>query len=361
MAKKTYFNSLDSLRGIAAIAVAWYHYRPNWGGYLAVDFFLVLSGFVLSHSYLYGKRLDFGSFLVSRLARLYPLHIYALVIYIIVRLLGTGTLPEYPDGNLFTLMQNLFLIQNVGLNPNGLTWNNPSWSISVEFWVNVLFFILIRKTTKNLWMITISALCMTILFINTGHLETQYVNYFYVINSGLIRGVGSFLIGIVAYRVWKNIGSIEFKRERLLFTCLEVVTLAAVLIILFWRESKVSSLDFAMPPAAFLVVVVYGLEKGLVSYFIKPFKYTGTISYSIYLNHFTVLLVVNRLLSSISGNPLIFLTVYTAVVLIYSHFTYKFIEMPLRHKLKNWLSTSLRRLATDSICGGNHTGPRRQQ
>jgi len=128
-----------------------------------------------------------------------------------------------------------------------------------------------------------------------------------------------------------------------------VVTLAAVMIILFWRESKVSSLDFAMPLAAFLVVVVYGLEKGLISYFIKPLKYTGTISYSIYLNHFTVLLVVNRLLSKINDKPVIFLTVYTGVVLVYSHFTYKFIEMPLRHKLKNRLSASLRRLATDSI------------
>lgn len=75
---KIMFHTLDSLRGLAAIAIVVFHVTGDWGGYLAVDFFLVLSGFILSHKYLYMSDVDSISFVGSRLARLYPLHIYSL-------------------------------------------------------------------------------------------------------------------------------------------------------------------------------------------------------------------------------------------------------------------------------------------
>jgi len=139
----TKFSALDCLRGIAAIAVGVFHFSPIWAGYLAVDFFLILSGFILSHRYLYsGTPTSPVDFISHRLARLYHLHIFTLVTFIAAYLLENGVLPAYVDGTFFTFLQQLTLTHNIGLNPSDITYNYPSWSISVEFWVNILFIFL---------------------------------------------------------------------------------------------------------------------------------------------------------------------------------------------------------------------------
>ena len=134
------FEALDTLRGLAALAVALFHFSGGWGGYLAVDFFLVLSGFVLSHSYLYKDAdIDKVKFISHRIARLYPLHLFTLIAFIAAYYFINKSFPTYPDGTIFALVQNLTLTQNIGFNPSGISFNYPSWSISVEFWVNILF------------------------------------------------------------------------------------------------------------------------------------------------------------------------------------------------------------------------------
>lgn len=78
------FRSLDGLRGIAALLVAFYHWNVfhwmfSFYGYMAVDLFFVLSGFILAHRYLYACSIAKESdFLVARFARLYPMHLFAL-------------------------------------------------------------------------------------------------------------------------------------------------------------------------------------------------------------------------------------------------------------------------------------------
>lgn len=85
-----------------------YHFSPSWAGYLAVDFFFVLSGFVLTHTYLYRKNpVTFLEFTLHRLARLYPLHIFTLLMFIAVWTAIHGQIPVQPDGALFTFLQQL--------------------------------------------------------------------------------------------------------------------------------------------------------------------------------------------------------------------------------------------------------------
>jgi len=99
------FSTLDSLRGFAAIAVALFHFYSNWAGYLAVDFFLVLSGFILSHSYLYKDNATSAiDFISHRVARLYPLHIFSLFTFVLVFAFINGKPPSYPEGTFFTFI-----------------------------------------------------------------------------------------------------------------------------------------------------------------------------------------------------------------------------------------------------------------
>lgn len=143
---------LTSLRFFAAVWVVLYHYWPHLGldrpafvakGYLGVELFFVLSGFILSHVYLEAageRRFGYGKFLWARIARVYPLHIATLVG---VGALGAAALAlgRHVDPNsvsLAALPSNLTMTQAWGLSPVA-GWNHPSWSISAEWFAYLSF------------------------------------------------------------------------------------------------------------------------------------------------------------------------------------------------------------------------------
>ncbi len=144
---KPIFTTLDALRGAAAVIVVAYHAgtRRVPGGYLAVDLFFALSGFVLAHNYggaLNGWR-DAGAFMVRRLIRLYPLYGLALAVGFGVHMVATlpaGTF--WPSRALGTLAANAVFAPAA---PAFLvTWhlypfNPPAWSLFFELAVNALF------------------------------------------------------------------------------------------------------------------------------------------------------------------------------------------------------------------------------
>ncbi|NOQ64623.1 MAG: acyltransferase family protein [Methyloprofundus sp.] len=330
------FESLDALRGIAAIVVAIFHFSTGWGGYLIVDFFLVLSGFILSHSYLY-KEMPTSpiEFISHRLARLYPLHFFTLFTFIIASLYIHTAFPQYADGTLFTLLQNLTLTQNIGFNPSGVTYNYPSWSISVEFWVNIIFILFVSKTTKSSTLFIIALIGLLIIYGNTGHLETQAKNYFTFINSGMIRGVSSFFLGILSYRMY-----LYYRHDRRIqkhINCLELLSMTGIFIVIFGRSDPLSSVDMFAPFLFMFVVAIFTFESGYLSTYLKKIKYLGEISYSIYLNQVTVLMLIRPVLKSFEMPSMLILAAYLVFLVIYSHFTYQYIEKPLRKKGRHML------------------------
>ena len=151
------YEALDSLRGICALLVCLFHFHANGpiaplafvrGSWLFVDFFFVLSGFVIAANY--RQRLIDGKFLrgfvILRFGRVYPLHLVMLLAFLVVELLGTmlasgngAQRPMFDDHHsVFAIYTNLTLTQAFGLH-DVLTWNQPSWSIAVEFWTYLLF------------------------------------------------------------------------------------------------------------------------------------------------------------------------------------------------------------------------------
>lgn len=146
--------ALTSLRFWAALWVVLFHFRPyaeSWGfaapllgkGYLGVDFFFVLSGFVLAH--VYGDELAAGTyrhtrFLTKRIARIYPMHIVMLAVFVLLGVVApiVGIALAHPERyDVANIPAQVFLVHAwIG---TGESFNYPSWSISAEFFAYLAF------------------------------------------------------------------------------------------------------------------------------------------------------------------------------------------------------------------------------
>src|SRR5579863_9383070 len=138
------FRVLDSCRGLCAVAVVLFHLDTytHWywlpvvrNGYVAVDFFFVLSGFVIASAYRAKLQTmpDVIRYAVRRLGRLYPLHLAVLLAFLVIELCRLWIFQAADaftnNTNATALLEHLVLIQ--GFTANHETWNYPAWSISV--------------------------------------------------------------------------------------------------------------------------------------------------------------------------------------------------------------------------------------
>lgn len=326
------FNGLEAMRGVAALMVVFFHMNSHWPGHLAVDFFLVLSGFILTHTYLgQENKTSKRDFIIKRIARLYPLHIFTLVMATIFSLLIKNQWPVPETGFFSTLLQQLTLTNNIGLNERYglLLWNWPSWSISVELWINIFFIFFITRATKNWVLVLGSTLCLGLIFINSHHLNVHYTNYYTALNAGLLRGFASFFLGIVAYRTFLAMQtwgvSPHFKTYAGLYEALLLVGLVCVLLI---RNDVKSPVDFFAPPLFFLMVILFARENGFISRGLKEIRYLGTISYSIYLNQIFVLMICSYIFDIYHLNQDHIMVAVILSLIVTSHFTYRYIECP---------------------------------
>lgn len=170
---------------------------------LFVDFFFVLSGFVIGASY--GKRLADGyplrQFMRKRLARIYPLHFAVLIFFVLFELclmvMGGGSLGRGAfEGTYFlkNLVDALLLIQ---IFPGGdpLAWNFPSWSIAAEAWIYLIFALILRVMNRHLVQICLFiALAVPLLLLSQPHFSP--VMY----HNALLRCAMGFALGIIGWR-----------------------------------------------------------------------------------------------------------------------------------------------------------------
>lgn len=341
------FLALDALRGLAALWVVYFHLYGGLG-YLAVDFFLVLSGFILTHRYWYGnKPTTTAVFVAHRLARLYPLHLYTLLVFVLVHWLMYWTMPTFPDGALFTFVQHLTLTHNIGLSPHGLTWNYPSWSVSVEFFVNILFIFLLTREVRSGVLFLLGTFGILVLFMQHGQLNTQSDNYFGILNSGLLRGMSSFLLGILSYRVYLFYR--DDGRVARYAAWLEIGCVLAVLGMIGSRTGASMGMDVFVPYLALLMVAIFACEQGWLSRGLRRLAYLGEISYSVYLNHLVVIMVLRHLAKPYGWDKPLILWLTFVVVLVYSHFTHRYLEIPLGKAMRRGLEALVSKPSPPSV------------
>src|SRR5258708_21739589 len=133
---------------------------PGWNGSfgLLVDMFFILSGFVISSSYpakSTGTQ-SYFRFMIRRVARIYPLHVLTLFLFVGLTLLGIADSTLTSTGNLSDFFYNLFLVQAWGVTDH-LSFNSPAWSISAELFCYILFPVLMLISTTD------SPLCLAVI------------------------------------------------------------------------------------------------------------------------------------------------------------------------------------------------------
>lgn len=263
------------------------------GCYLFVDFFFVLSGFVITHSY--GKRIDnrgeVGRFMLRRFGRVWPLHFFVLMAW--VALETAGLVASHVFGHIATqnvfagsnspaaLLSNVLLLQAFGLH-NGLTWNGPSWSISAEFWTYLVFALFclahLRKPVIGAALLAAGGALVVILF------SSRYIDATY--DLGFFRSVYGFFLGHLIYRLRaSHNGTIAPG----VASILELGTLA--LVVAFVALAQHAPASLAAPFVFALVVYVFSFEGGFFSRLLgrAPFRQFGLWSYSIYMVHALIL------------------------------------------------------------------------
>jgi peptidoglycan/LPS O-acetylase OafA/YrhL len=212
---------LTALRFFAAAWVVAFLYWPDLSragapsvvakGYLGVELFFVLSGFILSHVYLAGfgaGRFHYGRFLWARLARIYPMHLATLagVGLLVVAATLAGFALEHPIAVMAALPANLTLIHAWGLSPMS-AWNHPSWSLSAE-WFAYLTFPAFAGLAWRLRERPLAAAAGAVAFLFGLYAAFQALAGFSLTQAtylwGALRIVPCFAYGCAAYLVWRS-------------------------------------------------------------------------------------------------------------------------------------------------------------
>lgn len=365
---------VDGLRGIFALAVALMHFNKNLivpGAYLAVDFFFVLSGFILTLVYLprVGK-MTLGDFAFARFSRLWPLHMFTLLLYIFIYAvsiyLEKGTLklfPKWPGNEFRTFIENVLLLHSVGFQ-KALTWNYPSWSISVEFFVNIALFLalagLVLNEIKSKVLVILGAtiiFCMVVLNHNLDHLDTQMAittQWAYFLNAGLLRGFAGIFLGVFValfVKFWSERHEVTLSPVMRAMKWISEIVLLGILffLIVFQPTTEVDFIAIYLF-AALLILLSLGKTSPLCFVLgLKPFTFLGMISYSVYLGHAPLLQFFKRWDTIIGEgwNEWTVAGLFICTVIVIATLLYYTIELPFQRACRHfWKGVKEKRLST---------------
>lgn len=364
--------SLEGGRGAAALIVALYHLglgMDHFGfirnGYIFVDLFFVLSGFVIAASYL--NRLNTGtqlkSFFIRRFGRLFPLLIFSTLVFVLIqngivlakRLAaanGYGGALNNPEALDFVLptaseiMATLTMTHSLGLFED-LILNTPSWSISTEFYTYLLFAVVCfliagRLRLATFILLSVSAFAVTVWASTTVHDclnrgGCMSVTYDY----GFFRTVFSFFLGALVYHASSRI---RFDTRLLQWIGL------LLLVLLFSTVDSSPALAFAFPFVFAILILACCQDSGPLAAILntKPLQILGQRSYSIYLLHMPLILIFGNVAQRVDGTmaTLGLVAVFVITLVVISGWTYRFVEDPLRLRFNRLASDSGRLSAT---------------
>ena len=313
---KERFEVLDVFRGIFSSMVVLYHLSALsatpivnnqfiYNTDLFVDFFFILSGFVISYNYIQlATKAELKKFVLKRFLRLYPLHFITLAVFIIMELLK-GYAAHFvhlnninnKDNNVYTVITNLFLVNSVNMpGIHNVSWNIPSWSISAEM---IAYFAFGTITLAINHYIKAYKILIYILFIGATILAlytlTDSLKLSYTFNYGFLRGIIGFFTGTLCYCAYIGLKGKSKNWSEGVFHILEPLIMITTLIVICYGD-ELKSYGLLYELMFFLNVLVFSFEKGWLSSVLKKpmmLKQIGKYSYSIYMTHTIILIIFN--------------------------------------------------------------------
>ncbi|MCB1477059.1 MAG: acyltransferase [Rhodobiaceae bacterium] len=290
-------NALESLRGLAAVCVALFHanFFTNYYvitnpfiifSFVMVDFFFVLSGFVIAHTYWsrIGDLRDATVFQARRFLRLYPLHILTLMVYVVIetmRLVAAWRYdlvydnPAFGHNGIEGFFYNLVLLQ--GILPEKLSFNYPSWSISVEFFTYLVFaaiMVTLRSARSRTWLAVVIVVVSGVALHLTGGSDDNT-------RLALLRCIYAFFVGVLVNRLW------ERRPGNVWPLAAEIMIVVSVLSVIYTQRIPLQfhPLIFGL---TILAVCWSGRSPARMLLESRVLVFLGTVSYGIYMWHAAV-------------------------------------------------------------------------
>ena len=365
----THYELLDGLRGVAAILVVCYHIFEGYAfaggglietlnhGYLAVDFFFILSGFVISYAYdnRWKSKFTIKDFFKRRLIRLHPMVIMGAIIGAISFVIGGS---KQWDGThiaisstMLALLCAMFLIpavpgqSNYEVRGNGEMFplNGPSWSLFFEYIGNILYATLIRRFSTKLLCIIVAILSILHIWFATANIS-QYgcigvgwtldtINFW----GGMLRMLLPFSIGALISRKYKPI-----KIHGAFWIC--SATLIVIFSIPYINEYNGIHINgiFESICVIFVFPILLWLgasEKSTNKKQTTLYRILGDLSYPLYIVHYPIMylfyqwLIDNKLYTFSETWPVALSAIISSVILAY--ICLRFYDTPIRKYLSN--------------------------
>ena len=356
-------SELTTLRFPFAILIAIYHYTNYFSDYettgfvalerlsFVLDFFFILSGFVLAHIYNDSGRFNYRKYILRRFFRIYPLHIVTLFSLILIFMVGSamGIEASHPERyQSDTIWMHLLMVQAWPIDPV-ISFNVPSWSISAEWFVYLTFpaFLAMRELKRpNLlfaFAIALTVFWYVFTIATTGYSYSDLEGY------ALARVVIGFILGF-ALREW-------LREYRMPFTSFKG---ASSILAIAMASSGLLGLPAVFSIGVFIFFMCAAFERSMAGtkhpYFDNPFWIKlGDTAFALYLIHMPYAIYMNNLielgtgitLPGPSSDPAVFgvfafLTLSSIPVAWVAH---QFFEQPIAMLAPRFVETSLARFS----------------
>jgi peptidoglycan/LPS O-acetylase OafA/YrhL len=377
---KARLHGLDALRGLAAISVVLWHWQHfqllgttklTWTmaapplthtqqpffailrlfytyGYVGVDFFFLISGFIFFRLYaekVADRSLSLGAFWLRRFSRLYPLHLATLIIVVVLQLLfrqTTGQYFIYGANGFGSFVKSLLLFQ---VNGDGAAFNGPTWSVTIEIIMYGIFFVLA-------WLGLLRSMLVPLIMFGIG--LSLYPGH-----QNIAVGLCGFFEGGVVYLVFQRIR--VFLRSRHGAFRRSIISLTAIGCLCGWAAVLVANYAPASPWGDAWTVATNAqtaLPRLCVAHLLFPmtvlfvclheevtgadYRYVswlGEISYSSYLLHFPLqllfaLAIARGLLPIAVRDSDMFSLIYFGLLIVLSLVVFRKFELPMQRLLR---------------------------
>ncbi|MBA7934694.1 acyltransferase [Klebsiella sp. RHBSTW-00215] len=303
--------------------VGWTPVRPFSGAYLCVIYFFIMSGFVLSYAHSSGS---FFKYLLTRLARLWPLHFISAVLMVLVYYYNARSGGYVPSEEVFSLVN---FLKNI-LFLHGIYWykfqliNEPSWSISLEFWCSLLIPLIFIK----LGVLVRFVIAVVIFVFMWGYYSSG-------VPASMLTAALSMLVGSLCFSLAQTAAFSRIMKEK--FSAL-FITVSAVACIIGVYALNHSRLDYFLFLVFIPVLFIDYLEdEQLIKkvFTSSVFLFLGYISFPLYLLH-ELIIVSGFIFDPQNGWTSVSIAAAAAIFIAYIYA--RFIDYPLYRLLKRFIA-----------------------
>ena len=298
---------------------------PFVGGYLAVEFFFILSGFFMMQS-IYALEVipakgSIGKasihFALRKMAPVFPYYLWSLLSFLVVyNYFNAASSYEILKNFAYSIIE-IFMLQMSGINQ--VIYNAPTWYISVLLLTMPILYYFGLKNGDLL----INILAPLAVILIYGYFSQSFEqldvwnNYVLIVKAGVLRGIAGLCIGIICFGIYQNINQVKIsKAQRLLLTILEVMGYPLIILIMLMKGH--SKMDFIL---VFIIAALFLITYSGLSYTNslmnnRFFYWLGQFSLPLYLTHWTIRLVVPKVF--IEGSYWEWMPIYLASSLVYA-------------------------------------------